>query len=163
VTTYQSPIHFGVKYRDDRTGIEGHAVALAFQENGCVEVLLERGVGEPGKEESKLDWMNELRLVAVSELERSSNKLNYESDIELSKKYRDTQSGLEGWACIVEFHEHMANRTVLRHTGVDKDGTTVIKNTSIDDFLLEDVETKKVARRTTAKRSPVTREVTPRR
>lgn len=46
---------------------------------------------------------------------------NYQTDIVLGVKYRDRQTGLEGTAVVVSFHQHACERVVLE--GVDAEGT----------------------------------------
>lgn len=45
----------------------------------------------------------------------------YETNIVLGVKYRDKQTGLEGTAVVISFHQHACERVVLE--GVDADGT----------------------------------------
>lgn len=163
MTTYQSPIILGGKYRDGRTQIEGHAVTVAFNENGCVEVLLEYTEKDNGKLDVKNVFFNELRLTSVGGKAGLQESV-YESDIKLGGHYRDIQTGIEGWASSIDFNEHMANRVRIRGVGQHADGTKKLVYHDIDDFLLADLDNnEKVAERKGKKRSPATREVEPRR
>lgn len=38
---YETDIRLGEKYRDEQTGIEGHATCVAFYQHGCERVTLE--------------------------------------------------------------------------------------------------------------------------
>lgn len=161
MSTFHSPIVLGEKYRDDRTEIEGHAVAIFFNENGCVEVVLESAeTNSNGGREVKKEYFNELRLTPHPSGVGTGQLIEYESDIELGKKYVDIQTGLEGWATILEFHELMASRVTIRSVGFHSDGTKKLVYHSIDDFLLKSLDSGVVAEKKTDKRSPVTREVT---
>lgn len=159
---YVTQIALGQKCRDTRLDIGGYAKRVLFNENGCVNVQLESV--KDGKRET--DWFDEQRLVAINEagdhLQAAPVTQTHESDIILGRKYEDIQTGINGWAATIMFSENMATVVELRNTGVDKDGITVLKYQSIDDFLLKDVETKVVAERVTAKPSPVSRESTDR-
>lgn len=39
----------------------------------------------------------------------------YQSEIVLGTKYRDTQTGLEGHAVVISFHQHACERVVLEY------------------------------------------------
>jgi hypothetical protein len=160
VSSFTSSILLGEKYADERSGLEGYATGVFFNENGCVEAYIEYAVRKPdGEIEIKKEYLNELRLTYRNQLATRPTR-EYECDIELGKEYVDIQTGLRGWACIIEFHEHMATRVTLRSVGYDKDGSKKLIYHSIDDFLLKSVTTGKVAKSKTDKRSPITREVT---
>lgn len=163
MTTYQSPIVLGAKYRDERTQLEGYANVVAFNENGCVEVMLEYMEEDGSKKDVKNVFFNELRLTPLDS-EAKGNVVDYESDVKLGGHYRDTQTGLEGWASVIDFHEHMATRVQMRSVGRAEDGTKKLVYHNIDDFLLADLDNnEQVAERKTKKRSPATREVPARR
>lgn len=55
--------------------------------------------------------------------------MDYSSDIVLGNKYRDTQTGLEGIAVTIEFHQHMCQRVVLE----------VFKNDDLKGWVLDAV------------------------
>lgn len=160
MTTYTSRIELGKKYKDTRSELEGHASIVAFQEHGCVEVQLEF-LNKDGKPE--VVTINELRLVTPSNAELTNEVHYYESDLVLGHKYEDIQTGLTGHLAIVDFHEFMATRGIIKAVGSDHNGLKVLKYHSIDDFLLKDLETQVVPEDKSGKRSPVTHEVADRR
>lgn len=162
MTTFESPIVLGQKYVDERSGLIGYASFVGFNENGCVDVGIEHSHSSlDGKIEITTDNINELRLTRAPDESESRfvKKQTYESDIVLGRHYRDKQTGLEGWATIIDFYEKMATRVTIRSVGIDKDGAKVLKYHVLDDFLLIDIETEKQAERRNPKRSPATREV----
>lgn len=162
MTTFTSTVVLGEKYLDERTGIQGHANVLVFNENGCVEVELEYVEKTlDGGIERKKEVFNEVRLAPV---DGEGGKSEHESDIALGTHYRDVQTGLEGWACAIEFHEKTATRVIIKSVGYDKDGAKVLKYHIIDDFLLQALgadgkPVAKVAERKSDKPSPITREI----
>lgn len=145
---YNSPIILGEKYKDERSGIEGYAVALFFHQSKCVEVYLESVTKD---REIKRQFFAEARLVP----EGITDEVDYRSDIVLGRTYKDTQTGVQGIAAMMEFWEHQSNRVSLKKV-VDPGGSKEkIIYHSIDDFHAEDMETKKVARETEpGRRSP---------
>lgn len=160
MTEFVSPIVLGGKYVDARTDIVGYASYIGFNENGCVEVGIEHSHADSnGKVEISVDNINELRLSPAPGERSAGEPVTYESDVVLGRKYRDRQTGLEGWACVIDFHERQATRVTIRSIGYDKDGSKVLKYHGLDDFLLVDIETEEPARRKDEKRSPVTQEV----
>lgn len=148
-----SRIKLGEKYQESRHLIVGHAVAIFFNENGCVEVVLEN-VHE-GKTQTHYFPQQRLQFVGNNEPVSST----YETDIEFGKEYVDTQTGVKGWAAVLEFHEFIANRISLRSKGEDREGNAKLIYHSIDDFLLSPVEGGRKARRKDDKPSPVARQV----
>jgi hypothetical protein len=161
MTSYTSKIAMGESYADLRTGIVGYADILVFNENGCVEVDLEwTETNSNGGVEVRRKIFNENRLT-MADGSPIEGTVDYESDVELGRQYGDVQTGLVGWACAIEFHERMATRVIIRSLERDKDHNPKgIKMHVIDDFLLQDVETKAQAERKTEKPSPYTREFT---
>lgn len=158
MTVFHSRIELGKKYKDKRVGFEGFANVICFQQHGCVEIQLE--FEKDGKKE--LVMVNELRLVAPhggSDADLSAEDHTYESDLVLDGMYEDTQTGIAGHVAVVEFHEFMATRGILKTVGTDTKGLKAIKYHSIDDFLLKDLATAVVAEDHSGKKSPITREV----
>lgn len=156
MTTYSSKIVLGRKYQDTRTQIVGYAHALWFNENGCVQVNLEF------KKEGKIAFeaFDENRLKCIEEdAPAQPEVIDHVSDIELGKKYRDIQTGIEGHAAVMEFHEYMANRATLKLVTYNSEGLPKLTYMSIDDFLLQEVESGKTAKRQDSRPSPVTHEV----
>lgn len=155
MTDYRTKIKLGDEYTDERTGIKGFANILVFNENGCVEVDLEWADTSEGSVKVRRQMFNELRLTRVDGAEDTEQV--YTSDVTLGRQYSDVQTGLTGWACAIEFFERIATTVVIRSlltepkTGEAKE----LKMHVVDDFLLQDVETQKQARRRSDAPSPV--------
>lgn len=139
---YESVIKLGDIYLDPRSGIEGVAVALWFHQSRCIDAYLEYMLNG----EIKNKAFPEQRLVDPSTGNPPIEKQLYYSDVVLGRKYRDTQTGVEGHAAVMEFWEHMSNRVSIRHAVNKGKKTEKVIYHSIDDHLLEDVESKKRAR-----------------
>lgn len=133
MTTFTTNIVLGKKYKDERLGIEGHANVVAFQPHGCVEALLE--YMKDGKPERY--YVNVLRL--QNDSAESLVDTEYKTDLVQGHEYEDTETGIKGWLSIVEFHEHMSTRGILRSL---KNGKNEVKYHSIDEFLLRDLTEK---------------------
>lgn len=156
MTIYQSPIVLGTHYTDKRTEIEGYATALFFSQEGCVEVSLEFA------KDSKIEHVtiNERRLIDNEGKKATDyDALDYESDIILGHAYEDIQTGLKGYAAVMEFHEDLANRCTIKAVSTRDDGSQKLTYYSIDDFLLKGVHDGKVAGKKSSAPSPITREV----
>lgn len=61
--------------------------------------------------------------------------MKYESEVEIGHVYRDVQTGFQGVAVIVEFHQHGCTRIVLESAGKDND----LKAYAFDEVRLEPV------------------------
>lgn len=155
MTDFITPIVLGDEYVDERTGIKGFANVLVFNENGCVEADLEYVETDGGSVKVRRQMFNSLRIKPVQGEWEGVDDEVYTSDVELGRLYRDVQTGLEGWACAIEFFEKIATRVVLRSIGLDKGGHKEIKLHVVDDFLLLDVETEQQAQRRSDAPSPV--------
>lgn len=156
MTTLETKLELGREYMDRRTGIVGTLSAIFFNEHGCVEGCIETGKDA----ETKLNYFAEQRLDRTLDPGKGVAKtFQFETDIEFGKEYQDIQIGIRGYPSVLEFHEFQANRVTLRSAGYDRDGNTKIVYHSIDDFLLREVGTDKVAARKDSKPSPMTREV----
>lgn len=150
---YKTKIVLGAPAKDIRAGIEGHVYGINFHSKGCVDVILQWF--KDG--ESKLHFIPEDRFVSENELTDAPDQ-EYRTTIEADKKYRDTQTGLEGWAATIQFFDHMATRVELRRLG-EKEGMQKIVYNSVDDFLLEPVDVpKRKSSEPTGKRSPTIKE-----
>jgi hypothetical protein len=64
--------------------------------------------------------------------------MNYTSDIELGRKYRDEQTGIEGIATAIYFFQHACERVQIEYVN-EKDGE--LKELVFDSPRLTDVET----------------------
>lgn len=137
---YTSPIVLGEKYKDDRTGIEGHAVSLFFHQSGCVEVYLESM--KEGADKPTRQFFPEQRLVP----QNAELLKEYRSDIVLGRKYRDSNLGIEGIASMMEFWEHQSNRVSLKRVADPGGAKEKIIYHSIDDHHAVDIETQVQAR-----------------
>lgn len=154
MTRFETPIRFGKKYVDDRSGLVGVATSLEFMAHGCVVVGLEQYGEKDGVVDINTSFVNELRL---KPLEGAADApMVYETDIELNKKYRDIETGLEGHSTTIQFSENQCTRAFLRTVSKDKEGAPVQRYHVIDEFLLESLETKQVAADKSGKRSPCT-------
>jgi len=155
MTDYISQVELGKLYKDRRTGLEGHAVAVAFQPHGCVEICLEyMKDGEP-----KRIYMNELRLVTPNDAELTGDHV-YTSELIQGHEYEDIETGIRGWCSIVEFHENMATRGILRKLESKKGDS--VKYNSIDEFLLKDItaQAPEPVKDSSGKKSPVRTDIT---
>jgi hypothetical protein len=65
----------------------------------------------------------------------------FKTDIELGKRYRDTQTGIEGVAVSIHFYQHACERVVLEYVEGNK-----VEEVSFDVPRLQSVETGKVAK-----------------
>jgi hypothetical protein len=150
---YRSKVKLGEKYKDDRSGLVGYAYGITFHTNGCVDIMLEWY-----KEgEFKLTHIPEARIIESNQLEGWEDT-EYITPIKHDVKYRDVQTGLEGWSATIQFFDSMATRVELRKLS-EKDGVQKIGYNSVDDFLLEEIEVKPVAvPAPTDKKSPVMQE-----
>ena len=157
---YKSKIKLGEEAVDKRAGIKGHVYGINFHSNGCVDAIIQWY--KDG--ETKMAFVPEERFVEENELTDAPEQ-EYRSHVIHDHKYRDVQTGLEGWAAIIQFFDHMATRVDIRRLG-EKDGMQKIAYNSVDDFLLEPIEVeasvaKKAATpKPTGKKSPVMTETT---
>jgi len=158
MTTLQSSIKFGQRYRDSRTGIEGYATALYFNEHGCVEVCVE-AVKDKEVKNHFFPQERLIRLLSDGTQITDDPPMTFETEIEFGREYYDTQTGISGWPAVLEFHEYIANRVSLRSAGEDREGNPKLIYHNIDDFLLAPVEGGSAAKRQDEKPSPVTRQV----
>lgn len=130
---FKTKIGLGMPCVDKRAGIAGHVYAINFNSKGCVEAIIvwyKDG-------ERKMDWVDEARFVEENELTDAPDQ-EYRTHIILDHEYEDIQTGLKGWAAVVQFFDHMATRVDLRRMG-EKDGMQKIVYNSVDDFLLREV------------------------
>lgn len=64
---------------------------------------------------------------------------NYESSIELGKRYRHTRSGFVGYAVGITFYENACERVLLDSDGLNNEGKII--QIAVDSVELEDAET----------------------
>lgn len=148
MTKYKSPIKLGEKYRDERTGIEGHAVAVAFHATGCNEVALEWVSDKPdvltGSEVVE-KFFAEARLIPAGTpiVGEKIEDTVYKSDIKLDKQYTAELEAITGRAAYIEFHEHMAPRVAIQTIRKDAQDNTSPKTWMVDEYRLKETETQK--------------------
>ena len=160
MSKYTYPLGMGVKLRDPRTGVEGHLTRLLFNQEGCVEAELEVVTDEPlGGKKIEHKIFQAQRLIAADG--GDPGKFKGKSDVVLGKEYRDSQSKLQGHAAVIEFNEDMATRIYLKSVTIAVGGGQKLTYHTIDDYLLEDVETKEQPKDRTKKPSPAPQEIDP--
>lgn len=149
---YTTKLVLGAEYTDNRSGVTGHVYGINFHSKGCVDAIIQWY--KDG--EQKLLFVPEDRLIESNQLEDAPDQ-EYTTHIVLDRKYRDVQTGLEGWAAVVQFFDHMATRVDMRRLS-EKDGMQKIAYNSIDDFLLEEIAEAVPTPEPTGKKSPVMQE-----
>lgn len=116
-TQYKSRLKLDEVYRDKQTHIEGMLVGIYFYEYGCTRATIELVV------EGKIEGYSfeEPRLNGTGDF----GEQIYESDIQLTKKYRDTLTGRDGVATAIYFYPNSCERVTLEfiHDGEIKDHT----------------------------------------
>lgn len=165
MTKYKSVIKLGQKYRDERSGIEGHAVAIMFHSTGCNEVSIEftpkSGEGGITGSEPREKMFAEARLtpVDVPIIGMEQKEETYKSDIKLDEYYKAEKEGIEGRAAYLEFNEHMANRVALQVIQTDRMGNITPKTWLIDEYRLRRVKDDKPVEKQEGQRGPAIEEL----
>lgn len=134
MTKYKSPIHLGAEYRDERTGIQGHASAVIFHSTGCTDVDIEYMSDALAGKEPKEKVFSEARLVPVGPEPKKAER-TYKSDLQLDEIYT-TKEGFEGRLAWIEFFEHRATQGIIQVIQKDKQGNLSSKLLTVDEYRL---------------------------
>lgn len=138
MTEFKSAIKLGEKYKDPRTGIEGHVTTLVFHSTGCTEAEIEYMSGIANMERKK-ELFAEARLVPAEDNPDSGKaeapEYTYESDIVLDEFYiSNNDDGIGGRAAWIEFDEHIATRVALQVPRKDLAGNPDPKYMLVDEY-----------------------------